>query len=307
MDICFVCNGHVFAVNMGITIVSILKNSDKDDKFHFHIISDDISEEDKNSIILLKEIKDFDITFYMISQERINMYKKLIEISNGNFHPFFGHTVMYKFEISNLNLDKVLLLDIDLIVLKSLKEVFNTNINDYCIAAPESCNDCVYYSRNEFITNFLDIKAKDKDKIFDGTRQYVESFFQNIGQPDKNVYNWVSAGFILINVKKFREIFSYENLESACKYISNIRKNFAEEEIINLLLKKDSIKVIDKKHHMVSAIWLEDKYIDEATTVHCSGGKIYSLGKVNATKGFVAPIEKNKAFILGWKYLMMTR
>ena len=44
MDICFVCNGHVFAVNMGITIVSILKNSDKDDKFHFHIISDDISE-----------------------------------------------------------------------------------------------------------------------------------------------------------------------------------------------------------------------------------------------------------------------
>ena len=67
MHICFAADNN-YAPYMGISIYSILKTSDKNDKFYFHILDNAISKENKKKIIDLKnKYKNFTISFYSIS------------------------------------------------------------------------------------------------------------------------------------------------------------------------------------------------------------------------------------------------
>ena len=59
MNICLISDNN-FVNYLAALIVSILKNSNEEDKFHFHIIEVDITDENKSKIIQLKEIKNFE-------------------------------------------------------------------------------------------------------------------------------------------------------------------------------------------------------------------------------------------------------
>ncbi|MEI0487496.1 glycosyltransferase [Brachyspira intermedia] len=135
IDICFICNGHDFVINMSITIISLLKNSDNDHIFHFHIITDYISQDDKKNLYLLMEIKKFYITFYDIPQSIKDKYINYMNSSRIEIPNWWGYSVFLKLEIHNIlfNLDKVLLLDTDIIIMKPIHKLLNIDISNYCL------------------------------------------------------------------------------------------------------------------------------------------------------------------------------
>ena len=137
-NICFI-SSQEYAKYLEVTIVSILVNSNEEDNFHFHIIEDNISDNYKNDILKLKEIKDFELTYY--KSPNVEKYKEWTqhckEILGNKF--VWIHNIFYKLDIPFLlkDIDKVLFLDIDQIVLTRLNKFFEFDLeNNYIIYTP---------------------------------------------------------------------------------------------------------------------------------------------------------------------------
>ena len=114
-NICL-CADDNYAKYMGVTMASILKNAADDENIIFHIIEPNISEDTKNKLLSLKKIKNCEIKFYRVEN---NKYDNL--------------AICLRLLIPELinNTDKVLYLDSDIIINGSLKELFSTDIDDY--------------------------------------------------------------------------------------------------------------------------------------------------------------------------------
>ena len=145
INICLISDEN-FIQHLAVTMASILANANIDDDLYFYLLlSDKISETDKQKILNLKTIKYCNINFVNID---ISVFKDYtLKKRAANYKFFLGHILK--------DLDKVLYLDCDLVVLTSLKDLFSTNIDNYYIAAVE---DYGYYYLNLHlaynITNF---------------------------------------------------------------------------------------------------------------------------------------------------------
>lgn len=111
-----------------VTIASILLNASSKDEYHFYIMSDCFSQDDKRNFIKLSIIKDAEFEF--------------LEMNNADFegaiHDWLGVSSSYRLKLSSLtDLDKVLYLDSDLIVLKDINELYSTDVSNYYLAAVE--------------------------------------------------------------------------------------------------------------------------------------------------------------------------
>lgn len=161
-----------FSKQLMVTIASILKNSNLDDEFNFYILDGGISVDNKNRIEKLKKIKNFKIEYLKINEDEFK-----------NF-PIYGHfkiPTYYRIKLPFLlNLDKILYLDCDIIVKKSLKALYNQELGD-CYAI------CV----EDFLSDF-DFMKKHKKSLS------LEKYF--------------NAGVLLLNLKKMRR----ENIEEKC-------------------------------------------------------------------------------------------
>ena len=124
MNICFTANDK-YAPFMSTVIVSILKNSKEDEDFYFHVITNDISDENKKMIEELKKIKQFDIKYYTPNIEKYNKWFEKI-----NHKRYYAPSIFYRLDIPDLipNVDKILYLDCDIIVNSNLSELFNMDI-----------------------------------------------------------------------------------------------------------------------------------------------------------------------------------
>ena len=123
---------------LSVTIVSILKNAKKSENLHFYILCENLSDDIKDKILLLKKIKDCKFDF-------IDIDPKLFE----NFYTS-GHIKLasyYRILLPELlpNVSKILYLDCDIVVLSSLAPLFNTDINKVLIAGVEDVGVSYWY------------------------------------------------------------------------------------------------------------------------------------------------------------------
>ncbi|MCZ9892746.1 hypothetical protein OFR29_10710 [Brachyspira hyodysenteriae] len=225
MNICLISDDK-FVTYIATLIVSILKNSSENDKFYFHIIEDNIREENKNKLLMLKEIKDFEIKFYKPNYDNIEKYKKWQEIFKKNGHPLWHYSVFIKLDIPFIlkDLDYVLFIDADSIVLDNINYIYDIDISNYSLICQQ-----LYY--------------KNLKKIFPNLYKYIS----DIGYKDPE-YSYIAAAVLVFNMKKIRNMFSeqsYQKNIDECinKYINII---FTEEHIL-LYPFKDSTAFLDLK------------------------------------------------------------
>ncbi|MEI0491360.1 glycosyltransferase family 8 protein [Brachyspira intermedia] len=229
-NICFTSNDK-YAPFMSTVIVSILKNSKEDENFYFHVITNDISDENKNMIEKLKEIKTFDIKYYIPNVEKYNKWFEKI-----NHKRYYDPSHFYRLDIPTLtsSCDKILYLDCDIIVNSSLSELFDMDISEYFAFAVEDKGDL----------NFL-----NKYKI-------------KIGLEDKHKY--FNAGILLLNNKLYLE----KNLDLECESYFNKYCNIiecADQDILNYLF-KDNVKFIDNKWNDFTS-----KNVNTSSIIHYVG------------------------------------
>ena len=270
MNICFISDDK-FVIYIATLIVSILKNSSKNDHFCFHIIEDNIKDENKNKLEMLKEIKEFEIKFYKPNYDNIEKYKKWQETFKKNGHPIWHYSVFIKLDIPFIlkDLENVLFIDADSIVLNELNYIFNMDISNHFLICES------WYCKG--------LKNLDP-KLY--------KYILDIGYKNPE-YNCVHGAVLLFNIKKIKEIFTEESYqikidECINKYINSI---FTEEYIF-LYLFKDCIAFSD----------LKTDYGENTEKIIISG---YFIGTGKPLKyGFDKEI--NDYYYKFWEYFSLT-
>lgn len=210
-------NGYV--KYMAVVIASILKNSLKDENFHFHVINDgSITDTNKAKINELKNLKNFEITYYAQTQE-------LHHEQRNDTRADIPMVTNYRLMMSSIlkNVDKIIFMDADLIVTGSFSELWNTNIDDYYMA-------CCPWPLN----------AQDKQ------------YNQKISLKDNALY--CNTGVMLANLKKWREDNIEQQLFKDEEKHRGIYKYY-DQCIFNITL-QDKILYLDQKWNFRPGIWL---------------------------------------------------
>ena len=300
-NICFIANGNRYIIECATVIVSILMNSEENENFVFHIISEDITENDKNKFIQLKEIKDFEIYFYKPNTEK---YKRWVEESKGKILKGWSHHVFLKLEIINIlkYLDKVLFLDTDTLVLKSLKDIFNTNIDNYYVIAAELKVDIINYIREDGLKK-LGIKNISKAQHIQNQYKLIKSEMEKISIFDKSPEQWINSGFMYMNLSSLREIMTEKLIDNYfIQLINSDIDIFGDEAFFNYFIPNNKILRVSSSYNAVMAIWRKEEYCD-VHVAHFLGGTLLASTDIWSK---VMPEEKNSILLSAWKYLMHT-
>ena len=136
--------GDDYILPTSVAINSIIKNKKKNTFYKFILLYDFLSDENKSKLELFIS-NDIDIEFL-----RPNNADYLLSIREDN--SYTSSAVLFKFVISEIlyNYDKVLYLDSDVIVKGDLSELYNTDINDYYIAAVKDVHPIMFEHHKKY-------------------------------------------------------------------------------------------------------------------------------------------------------------
>lgn len=192
------CTDENFSIPALVCITSILENN-KDEECHFYVLTDYLSEKARGKFDKLS-------AFYSCETQIITIDK----------HCFNGLTVSERFPVSMYyrfllpemlpDENKVLYLDCDIIVRKSLKEMYDTNLDSMSIAAVvgQSFDDI-------FTENLLQISTKyfnsgvllmnldywRRNNIANKLIEWIKSNPEKCTLPDQNALNKVLEGTVV--------------------------------------------------------------------------------------------------------------
>lgn len=221
--VCFVSDDK-FMRPTTVAAASILKNADPEDNLYFYIIDMGISKERKEKILKLKKVKPFKIDFFSMNDGRI----KQIPVDRSEKSIRLGRAAYGRIFLCDLlkNVKKILYLDGDIIVRKSLKELWETDItNNYLAAVVDFIGYKTSIDHIKFMTSFENIKS---------------SYYFN-------------SGMLLMNLEKFRKDKIPELAFYRIMRLFEIGKLLAhDQDVLNNLLGYNT-KIIDPKFNYIAA------------------------------------------------------
>lgn len=194
----FFSTNDAYAPHTATAILSLLMNAKPTDKLNIYILESRLSTEHKNKIYALKQKYPAHIEFVHINTEE---FKNLgiIRLTQETY---------YKYIIPRIkNNTKALYLDSDILVLDSLRELWNTDISNTYFAA-----------------------VKDP---------------KNPGH--LNVACYFNAGVLLLNSKKLREEGLIEKMFQKTQELTENKKLWLEDQDVLNILFKDQFKQLDNK------------------------------------------------------------
>lgn len=202
-----------YAPHAAASIYSLLDNNKDFEKIKIYIIDDKISEECKAKFYkMISGFSNADLTFYPFE----NLKPKL-QIKESWF-AMVGYARLMLSEIADI--ERMLYIDCDTIINDSLKELWETDIEGYCIGG-----------------------VQDNPSLY---------ALENIGMDENDRY--INSGVMLINLKKWRD----DNIEE--KIIQMLKDHNGsvlhhDQGIVNGVC-KNSIKIIHPKFNTMSQFFL---------------------------------------------------
>lgn len=222
INICFSSDDN-YAPYMGMAIFSILRNSGLEESFHFYILDNNISEENKQKIEKFKERYSFEITYLTLDEK---IFKNCnVKRSNWTLS-IFGRFLIPKI----IPVDKVLYLDCDVFVRDTLLPLWHEDISNYYVAGVPDYN--VIY-RGKF------------EKRFD----------------DKfNSMEYLNSGVLLINNKKWKEENLFNLLLDFFVVKSSLLK-YPDHDAINYICRKGK-KILPARWNVMGYLYKPDLFLD---------------------------------------------
>ena len=227
INVCLSCDDN-YSKYAGVVIASILSNASKSDKYNFYILDGNITSINKQNILSLKNIKECNINFIKIDEKQFEIYTKI------KTHKYVTIQTYYRLKLASLLplVDKIIYLDCDVVINDSLKDLFETNLE------------------NNVIAGVLDARVKHKSKW-------------------KNS-KYINAGMILFDLDKIRkENIEDKFFEYTKQNMENIKTG--DQDIINFVL-KDKIKILpDEWNVQVSGFASRTSFTNRPKIVHYIG------------------------------------
>ena len=128
MDIVYQFNEE-YAPYAGVSITSVITNN-KDNCIRFHILGENLSED---SILRLKSLEDSKITVLFYDTEKVIEEMKQMNLPTYR-NSFAANLRMFLPNLLDQAIKRVLYLDADTIITKSLMSLFDLDMNTYCAA-----------------------------------------------------------------------------------------------------------------------------------------------------------------------------
>jgi lipopolysaccharide biosynthesis glycosyltransferase len=209
----FVASDDGYAPFVGVTATSIMENTNS--CVCFYVLDSGISDHNKEQLRnLQKTYQRFSITFIEVDLQDLFGSFKLHNKS---------HTlnVYSRYLIPGLaeNIDKVIYMDVDVVVRGDIKELYNEDLGSYSLGAvPE-------------YTNVLDEHKKE------------------LGLSKKHKY--FNAGILLLNVKSFREKGILREIVSMTL---EVKPKYQDQDIFNLYF-ENNYKILDSKYNVSYWMW----------------------------------------------------
>lgn len=194
IDIVFVCDNN-YAFMLATSIESILSNKNQNDDINIYVIHPDFEPK------IVKNIRQVvrnraSVSFIKFDLEALKNYPKTFHIM-GYAKALIPSLL--------LQINKVLYLDVDTIILGSLKPLWKTSLNDNYVAA----------AQNQFYEKIIESENRTKYR-----KRY------------KNVKLFFNSGVMLLNLKKMRE----DDIEKKFIYeMENHTHYFGDQPIFNYL------------------------------------------------------------------------
>jgi len=197
-----------------ISIVSFLENNSNEfNEINVFILDDGISKQniDKINNILNK----YKCNVVFIKTKNIeHLNSKIVSLEKDNIASFTTYSRLFIGSLIPDNIDRIIYLDCDILVVNSVKQLWDEDISDYyCAAVLDCCNTTVQ--------KMLGISEGD---------------------------NYINAGILYVNLKKWRE----DNVEEKfIEFIMNNQNRYYQHDqgIINNIF-KNNIKIISPKYNL---------------------------------------------------------
>ncbi|MBQ8167968.1 glycosyltransferase family 8 protein [bacterium] len=229
INICFSSDNN-YAQHLGVTLASLLENN-KTEVIRVFVLDGGITEENKNNILKLKEKYAFEIVF-------LNIDKSLFDKCPAGKKNHVTLATYYRLLLSEIcpEVDKILYLDVDLIIRSNIKELFETDIEDYYFAGVSDCEE-------------------------------------HINAPRLGLKTYCNAGVILLNLKKWRtENITEKFFDWIEKNSSRIVLH--DQDILNATLQEHILKLDKKWNVQVSKYETSKQFVallGEAKIIHYIG------------------------------------
>ena len=224
--IVFTCDDKYFKYTDTV-ITSILSNQNRDVHYEIHVLTEFISEENKQKAISqLRPHENFSITFHELGD---------IDKSSFYLNSYMSVSTYYRFYLSEIfrNYDRILYLDSDLIVNADISAYIDMDFEDklaICSSSP-------------FIKNKV-LQGDDPD--------YPISYFTEVLKMP-NPEEYFNAGVVLYNLKKMREMDIQQKLFDALKEIPEPK--LQDQDILNSVFSRNGgVKLISNFYNNTATI-----------------------------------------------------
>ena len=178
----------LYAPYLGVYLQSICEKSQQEKKYDIVVLESDISEQNKRKLLeITSAYKNISLRFYNVDSF----------FAGVDFHisyACFAKQCYYRLALGKLfvHYDKAIYTDIDIVVNEDINNLFDINIGDYPIAA---CEEILWSKENR----------KGKKQLGKDIEQYIS---KEVKCSDK----YYNTGVVIVNINKFNEIASFEEL-----------------------------------------------------------------------------------------------
>ncbi|HFU4117171.1 TPA: glycosyltransferase [Streptococcus suis] len=225
-----------YANHLGITLYSIAKHH-PNQSLDVHILSEDISRDHKENLEKLAASYPT-LTLHLINVEKDSLNN--IQLSGDGL----PHSAYYRFLLPDLlpDIDKVIYLDVDILVKKSIVSLWQTDISKVSLG----------------VIKEIDMYATSPD------------YPASIGLTDQHHY--FNSGVLVMNLKKMRKEQSvFKLLETTKQYSSKLR--YGDQDILNMVF-KDDILLCDYSYNFTNwRLMYPEISNQEPAIIHFSGSK----------------------------------
>ena len=186
-----------YSKHAGVVIASILTNSTPNDDLHFYILDGGITDENINKINELKSIKNCKINFVSIDESLFTEYAKI------KTHSYITIATYYRLKLPSLlpNVDRIIYFDCDMVVNTSLKDLFNTEMENCLIAGVKDLNKKMLKENPSYVNAGMLVFNLKNMRINNTENKFLSWTIQNIDTikvGDQTIINEVCKGNIQI-------------------------------------------------------------------------------------------------------------
>ncbi len=264
MIVAYHCS-DLYAEPTGVSITSLFENNKECDELVVYIIEHDVSANNKKKLLKLAE--SYGRTIKFIPMPDINQMQDLKLVSVKKNWLFDSYCRLFLDVLLPSEIEKVLYLDGDVLVVDSLYELWNTDMQGHCSAGVAEFFSEKYYkifnlSKTATYCNsgiiLINLKLWREQHISEYIKKYVRSQKGYVFFMEQTVWNVVMQDKILLlnpkyNVSTMMQCLSYKEI----LLLRKPRERYSRQEIESAV-KKPALVHLTNSFLVNNRVWIEN-------------------------------------------------